>query len=89
MKKKIGVVLLCIVMFCLGCAVTGLSWSNYTTELEERNAQLEVHVDTMEAMLQDNQDRIAELTTEITEHEMNLLKLKTYYGIDIEELLGE
>jgi hypothetical protein len=40
-------------------------------------------------MIKDNQDRIVELTTEVTKHEMNLLKLKTYYGIDVEELLGE
>ena len=89
MKKKLLVVLLCVVMFCAGCVVTGLIWRSDTAELYAANDKLAAHVDTMEDMLQDRADKILELSSEVTELKMDMLKLEAYYGIDVEELLGE
>ena len=81
MIKKI---LLCVAMFVAGFIVAGFAWNAEVTDLEERNALLETNNAAMEAMIQSNHDKIVELTTEITKHEMNMLKLEAYYGIDLD-----
>ena len=75
MKKKIGVVLLCVAMFIAGCVVTGVSWRGDVAKLKEQNAMLREHNDTMEEMLQDNHDRILELSSEVTELKLKLLQM--------------
>lgn len=75
MKKKIGIVILCIVMFCLGCAVTGAIWAKDTAELEQTIADMNT--------------QILDLNAEIVLHDVDMKKLEYLYGIDVEELLGE
>jgi len=74
MKKKLLVVLLCVVMFIAGCVVTGLSWRSRVTELEEQNAMLQVHYETVKEMLQDSNDKVLELSSEVTELKLQLLE---------------
>ena len=81
MKKKILVVVLCIVMFCAGCAVTGALWGKDTAEYAARIAELE-------QTLTSANERILELTTEVTMYELDMKKLELFYGIDVEELLN-
>lgn len=82
MKKKLLVAALCVVMFIVGCVVTGLSWRSDADKMAERITELE-------ESLAIAQERIVELTTEVTLHEMDMKKLKYLYDIDVEELLGE
>ena len=86
MKKKLLVVLLCVVVgigsFIAGCVVTGLSWRSDADKMADRIAELE-------ETLASAQESIVELTTEVTLYEMDMKKLEILYGIDVEELLGE
>lgn len=75
MKKKLLVVLLCVIMFCLGCVVTGLSCRGEVAKLQQQNAMLQDHYDTVKEMLQDSNDRILELSSEVTELKLKLLRL--------------
>ena len=77
MKKKLLVVLLCVVMFIAGCVVTGLSWKADADKMADRITKLEETLATA-------QDRIVELTTEVTLYEMDMKKLKYLYDIDVE-----
>ncbi len=91
MKKIIGIVLLCIAVgvgsFMAGYAVAELSWKSdadkvaeRVAELEEQNATLKTHVDTMGDMLQSRGDKITELSSEVAALKLELLK----HGIDVE-----
>lgn len=82
MKKKLLVVLLCVVMFIAGCVVTGMIWRSDTAELEARIAELEQSLATAN-------EQVLELRTEVVLHSMDMKKLEAVLGKSVDEILIE
>lgn len=88
--KNVVVVLLCVAMFFAGRVNGGLPLRNDSarvTELEEeneklkeKNAMLQVHYDTVAEMLQNSNNKVLELSDEVTKLKLQLLRL----GVDVE-----
>ena len=82
MKKKILVVVLCIVMFFAGFTVAGFAWNPEVLKLEDK-------VEELEQTIADMNVHILDLNAEIVLHDVDMKKLEYLYGIDVEELLNE
>ena len=82
MKKKIGIVLLCVVMFIAGCVVTGLSWRSDADKMADRVAELE-------QSLAEANEQVLELKTEAVLHSADMKKLEAVLGKSVDEILIE